>query len=227
MKKTLQLLSLLVLLSFGQKASAQAFDSFYDRNWDFHLVQSVPGYFGVGFQVASGREGMFKRAFEYQNLLLEDLPPALIHLLSTGTDKDKERISNLLGSLAFGLNVWSKNKLTVAAGINVSDYYVFHIPVPAIYSQYSADGEYVTGGSFLRADYAFNDKIMLRVRNYVSQSFQNNGDKNIKPIFIKTGIEAVSGKGLFIGAEYVLMTKFLDTQRGSLNLRLGYKFEKN
>ena len=215
------------MLLIGQKASAQAFDSFYDRNWDFHLVKSVPGYFGVGFQVASGREGMFKHSFEYQNLFLEDLPPGLIHLLTSETEKDKERITNLLGSLAFGLNVWSKNKLIIAAGVNATDYYVYHIPVPAIYNQYSADAEYVTGGSFLRVDYALNDKIMLRARNYISKAFQSNGNKDIKPLFIKTGAEAVLENGLFIGAEYVLMTSFLDTKRGSLNFRLGYKFLKN
>ena len=85
------------MLSFGKQSFSQAFDNFYDRNWGFHVIKSAPGYFGVGFQVASAREGMFKYAFEYQNLFLEDLPPGLIHLLSSGTDK--ERITNLLGSL--------------------------------------------------------------------------------------------------------------------------------
>ena len=132
----------------------------------------------------------------------------------------------MLGALSFGLNVWSKNKLTITAGIHLADYYVFHIPVPAIYNQYSADAEYVTVGSFLRADYALNDKFMLRLRNCISPSVHTNGVKGIAPLFIKTGIEIISVKGLFLGAEYISMSRFLGTQRGSLNLRLGFRFNK-
>lgn len=210
----------IALFIFSSAISAQKVESFYDRTYDVHLVKSVPGWYGVGIQYSSSTAGLFKSTMEYQNLFLEDLVPGIADLFSP--KEQKQRISNVLGSLSYGLNVYSTDKLIVSAGLNASDYYTYMIPVKVNNISLTKNPWFYTVGSFARADYALNEKFLLRVRNHISLYTVEDFDKQA-PLFIKTGVELISIKGLFVGAEYVAMTNYFQSTTNSLNFRLGFR----
>ena len=229
MKQSIQLLlfSALLLLPL-QSLKAQDFHEFYQRDWDIHAIKSFSGHYGIGFQYASAKEGMFKGCFEYQNLFLEDLVPEFMDLFNTGsTMVHPERISNIWGSLSFGLNVVATERLTIAVGISGADYYVRNVPFHTLLDPDGVKhGWYYVAGSLVRADVLLSDKFMLRFRNNITPTLYDSDMKNNAPFFVKTGLEIVSVNGLFFGAEYISMTNFYEKNVGSVNLRLGIKIKQ-
>lgn len=218
--KMILIASGLFLISFFVKA--QGFEDFYEHPTDVHIIKSSPGYTSFGFQFASGQVGKWKLSIEYTSLMIPDI--AIIATLNTLTEKhpDKSPFTNLFGSLALGVNVISNEKFIVSAGANITDYQMNDdIGTAAFY----------TAGSYARLDYLINDKLMLRVRNYLSKSVKNgnailhmdNPVDGLSPLFIRTGAEVMYTNRFVVGMEFINATNYPGVSANRFNLRLGYR----
>ena len=93
-----------------------------------------------------------------------------------------------------------------------------------------ANGGWYTAGTFVRADYRISDKFMLRVRNYLSQSFYSASSifkkgtmLEGKPLFIKTGVDLLYGKRWTAGVEIINQLSDPQFNTSRINMRVGYR----
>ncbi len=210
------------LFFFSIMAKAQDFEDFYEHSTEVHLLKSVPGYFSFGFQIASGNVGMWKVSIEYSNLFIPDV---IIWTLNTLTEKHPEisNFTNIWGSLAIGVNVVSANRFTLSAGGNITDYWTM--------ANKGAEGGWYTAGTFVRADYLINDKLMFRLRNYLSKSFFSassiwEAGTNVEgmPLFVKTGAELFYSQRIMGGVEIINQLSDPQYNTSRVNFKLGYRF---
>lgn len=219
MKTNLIAISLLLLSITTQ---AQSFEDFYEHSLEAHLIKSAPGYTSFGFQVASGKVGMWKVSIEYTSLLV---PDGIVWTLNSLSEKhpEKSNFTNIWGSLAVGVNVVSTDKLTVSAGANITDYWTM--------ANKGANGGWYTAGTFVRADYIIGKKFMIRARNYLSQSFYSASSIFEKgnmpegmPLFIRTGAEVHYEQRWMAGAEIINQLSDPPYNTSRVNIKLGYRF---
>ena len=216
------LLFITAFLFMTVQVMSQGFEDFYEHSTDVHIIKSAPGYTSFGFQFASGNVGMWKLSIEYTTLAVPDI--AIIATLNTLTGKhpDKSPFTNLWGSLALGVNVIATNKIIVSAGGNITDYQM-NVDVD--------ESAFYTAGTYVRLDYLINDKLMLRVRNYLSKSFKNgstiidmsNPVEGLRPLFIRTGAEVIYTNRFVAGMEFINATNYPGVSANRFNLRFGYR----
>lgn len=216
------LLFITAFLFMTVQVMSQGFEDFYEHSTDVHIIKSAPGYTSFGFQFASGNVGMWKLSIEYTTLAVPDI--AIIATLNTLTGKhpDKSPFTNLWGSLALGVNVIATNKIIVSAGGNITDYQM-NVDVD--------ESAFYTAGTYVRLDYLINDKLMLRVRNYLSKSFKNgstiidmsNPVEGLRPLFIRTGAEVIYTNRFVAAIEFINATNYLGVSANRFNLRFGYR----
>ena len=216
------LLFITAFLFMTVQVMSQGFEDFYEHSTDVHIIKSAPGYTSFGFQFSSGNVGMWKLSIEYTTLAVPDI--AIIATLNTLTGKhpDKSPFTNLWGSLALGVNVIATNKIIVSAGGNITDYQM-NVDVD--------ESAFYTAGTYVRLDYLINDKLMLRVRNYLSKSFKNgstiidmsNPVEGLRPLFIRTGAEVIYTNRFVAGIEFINATNFPGVSANRFNLRFGYR----
>ena len=113
----------------------------------------------------------------------------------------------------------------MTAGANITDYWTM--------GNKGANGGWYTAGTFLRADYMINPKFMVRVRNYLSQSFYSASSIFAKgdmvegmPLFIRTGAELHYGKRWMAGAEIINQLSDPQYNTSRVNIKVGFKGSK-
>lgn len=218
----MKLIAVCLFICVSTTMAAQGLEDFYEHSTDVHIINSSPGYTSLGFQFASGRVGKWKVSIEYTSLIIPDV--AIIATLNTLTGKhpDKSPFTNTWGSLAVGVNVVSVDKYIVSVGANITDYQM---------NEDVDNSAFYTAGTYARFDYLINDKLMLRIRNYLSKSFKNgstildmsNPTEGLSPIFVRTGAEVMYTKRFVLGMELINATNYPGVSANRFNIRIGYR----